>query len=375
MKTIFPIALATVLALPLGGCEGGAQAQSGQPAASSAPKVPQATATRVEVATIQPSKASLRLTVPGEVQGVRDALLAAPLGGYVESVRVTEGSRVRQGQALVSVDSATHVARREQAQVQLETAERELRRLQAAADAVPRAQLEAAEAQRDMARAALRTAQIQATRSVIRAPFDGVIVKVDIEVGEVAAPGVPLLRLVQLDPAKVTVSLSDRDVMALREGMPARVQTDARSGVFEGQVAHIHRAADLETRAFAADITVQNPDEKLLPGMIASVTLDAAGAGGQLVISQDWLVTRIDEVGVFVSEGRVARWRTVELGAVARKRVVVESGLKPGDQIVIAGHRELAEGDPLLIARQGVCCRDGRVTFPEASQDEDGPGS
>ncbi len=345
------------------GCQGAEAGKTPGAGSAKARQTPEATAIRVETAVIQPSAARLQLTLPGEVEGWRDALLAAPMGGYVERVSVSAGDKVRRGQTLVAVDTATHAARRAQAKVELDSAKRELRRAKALGDALPRAQLDAADSRYKAARAAIRTADVQVARSIVRAPFSGTIVDVDIEMGEVAAPGRPLVRLVKLNPAKIVVSLSDRDVLAIKEGMVARVTTEARGGVFVGKVKHIHRAADINTRTFMADIEVPNKEHKLLPGMITSVKLDASVAEKQVVISQDWLVTRRDKIGVFVNDGGVAKWTTVGLGPVARSQVIVTQGLKSGEELVITGHRELAQGDKLLIARKGVCCVDGRVKF------------
>ncbi|MEQ9319205.1 MAG: hypothetical protein RIF41_08595, partial [Polyangiaceae bacterium] len=57
------------------------------------------------------------------------------------------------------------------------------------------------------------------------------------------------------------------------------------------------------------------------------------------------------------------RWRTVEAGSVVRNQVVILKGLSAGDELVIKGHRELADGDSLIVARKGVCCQEGRVVF------------
>src|SRR5690606_17683010 len=129
-------------------------------------------------------------------------------------------------------------------------------------------------------------------------------------------------------------------------------------------------------------IEVANEDERLLPGMIANVDLETsstseepqksqAGApqsgedAARLVISQDWLVTKPGGVGVFVAENSKAVWRPVKLGDILRKQVVVEEGLHAGDALIIVGHRDLVDGDQVLIHRQGVCCTNGRATFSE----------
>jgi len=350
----------------LGGCQSAeAEPDSSRGPAGSAAKPLEVRATRVEVAVINPSAADLVLGLPGEVEPSRDAKLAAPMGGYVEKVNVQNGDKVYKGQILAQIDTATHVARRSQAKVALDTAKRELKRAEKLKDTLPGAQLDAARSQYDAAKAAYRTASLAASRSVMQAPFRGVVADVNLEVGEVAPPGVPLIRVVQLEPVKVSVSLSDRDVLSVKQGMKASVTTDARGAVVEGEVVHINPAADLRTRAFLAEIEVKNENRELLPGMIAQVQLQADVASKQIVINQDWLVTKPGELGVFVNADDVAKWHPVQVGPIVRSKVIILGGLKPGDELITTGHRELAEGDKLIVARRGACCTDGRVVYPK----------
>lgn len=363
MRLIVTLALLTAMV----GCE---TSQATPDPASSArtakPKV-DGPGTRVEVAVIHPSTMALLLSLPGEVEASRDAELAAALGGYVEKVNVKAGVEVKKGEILALVDTASHTSRRAQATVELKTAKRELERAEKLAGAIPGAQLDAAKSRVEAAEAAYRSADVQVARSIISAPFAGTVALVDIEVGEVAAPGVPLIRVVQVDPIKVTVSLSDRDVGNVRVGMAAKITPDARATMIDGKVAHVTPAADLNTRTFIAEVEVDNAERLLLPGMIATVHIAANGADGEaakhIVVAQDWLVTKPAKLGVFVNDGGTAKWRDVKIGSVVRDSVVVLSGLAPKDELVIRGHRELADGDKLIVARRGTCCRDGRVFF------------
>lgn len=320
---------------------------------------------RVEVAILSPSSENLQLEVPGEVEGYRDAWLAAPLGGYIEKVLVKKGARVREGRSLLYVDRQTHALREQRVRLQLEVAAREHQRAVALGTAIPTAEVDSAKDRVQLAEANLRELVHNSQMATVRAPFSGVVVDMNAEVGEVAPPGTPLLRLVQLDPILVTVALSDRDISLAEVGSVAHIQLDARSGIFEGKVTAISQAANLKTRAFEATIQLPNPDGKLLPGMIASVSLMSKATSGdkRLVIAQDWLVTRRNGVGVFVEEQGKARWRSVKLGEILRRQVVVESGLKTGDALIIVGHRDLVEGDDVLVHRRGQCCLNGRATF------------
>lgn len=148
--------------------------------------------------------------------------------------------------------------------------------------------------------------------------------------------------------------------------MTVSVEVAAQPSELSGTVARVSPTGDLRTRAFEAEVEVPNPDGRLLPGMIASVRVAEVVAQGTVVVPQDFLVTRREGIGAFVEERGGARWRPLELGQIAGSQVVVRSGLVVRDRLVVVGHRDLAEGDPLLVAREGSCCRDGRVVFPDA---------
>ena len=164
----------------------------------------------------------------------------------------------------------------------------------------------------------------------------------------------------------VTVAVSDRDVGNLEVGGVASLTTGANPSPVEGTIARIYPTADLKTRAFAVEVEVANDDQRFRPGMIATVEFRDSLAKDQIIVPQELLVTKLDQNGVFVVDGdNIARWRPLTLGPVVRDQVIVAAGLKAGDNVVVLGHRGLAEGDPLIIARQGECCTDGRVVFPD----------
>ncbi len=361
--------ICSTLALTAGGCEGAkAQDQEVEKARDVSKTQPDLTGTRVEVAIVSPSLGKFTLRVPGEVEGMRDAELASPRGGYIEQVAVKEGQEVKKGAVLARVDTRTHSTRLVRAQVERKAALRELERTKILGKAVAAAELDAAKDRVDSAKAALNELQVAAGRSVIVAPFSGTIVQVEAEVGEVAAPGIPLFRLVQLEPIRVSVALSDRDMALAHEGMPARVSLAARSGIYEGKVVQLSKAANLKTRSFEALVEVANKNKDLLPGMIAQVSLATDHkAGKKLLISQDWLVTRPTGNGVFLEDNGKAVWKPVELGTVLRRQVEVKSGLQTGDRLIIVGHRSLAEGDRVLVHRTGTCCTKGRAVFDKSA--------
>lgn len=326
---------------------------------------PKTRATRVEIAVMGESNATLDLVLPGEVIGSRTSQLAAANGGYVERVLVDVGDKVKAGQSLAYVDRATAQVRLDQAKVQVEQAENDLAAVERAGRSVAKTRRDAAKFGAEGARAAFRLAQIAADRATVRAPFSGVIASKDIEQGEVLGPGGKVMRLVRLNPIHVSLSVSDRDVVNLKKGVPVKVDADARTGLLDGVIHRVSPAAELDTRTFEVLVEVKNDDLRLRPGMIATVRTRVDLESNAISIPQYVLVTKLDGVGVFVEENGVARWRPVELGNLVRGQIIVESGISVGDRVIVTGHRELADGDKLLVAREGRCCEAGQIVFGE----------
>ncbi len=327
---------------------------------------PPADGVRVELAVVDRSEAHLELTLPGEIEGSSDAVLGAALGGYVEKVSVSAGDRVRRGQSIARIDAELHGASLTQAEAQHELAASELARIEGIGDHASASQLQAARTNAKVAEAAVRQARARLARALVTAPFAGTVAQVGIAQGEVVNPGSPIARLVAIDPVSINLSVSDRDIVNLHEGMAATVSTNARADQFKGVVSHVGPAGDLKTRTFLAEVEVANPDGLLLPGMIARVSLARSLADSAVVIPQDVLVTTLDDQGVFVAEDDHAVWRSLDLGEVVGDQVVVEGGLALGEHLVVVGQRDLFDGDPLIVAREGVCCTGGRVIYGSA---------
>lgn len=350
-------------------CNGTASAEPATPdsggaeAAAAARTTPAARATWVEAAKVEPSSASLHLTLPGEVEGSRDAWLASSQGGYVEAVDVEVGQKVEKGDLLFRIDRGLYQARLAQIQAEVKAARREVNRAKKAGTAIAAFEVDQAHDRLVAAQASQRVAEIQASRASIRAPFDGALAAVELEKGEVASPGSPAARLVVLDPVKVTISVADRDVGLLQAGTEVKVSVDALAEPRLGEIARILPAADIDTRTFMVEIEVPNEDRALLPGMIARVEVEQALEKDSLLVPQGFLVTKRDANGVFVVEDGVARWRPLDLGPLVRDQVVIDGGLEVGDNIVVVGQRSLADGDAVILSRQGTCCTNGRPYF------------
>lgn len=359
------------LACPACGGDAGpepeAGGKAGEQAAASKPsknrEAPEADATRVEVAVLQHSNAELISVLPGEVEGSRDATLASAQGGPIDRISVKEGDIVRRGQLLAQLDTALYGIRKKQVETELSKATRDLDRAKGLGTALSTAERDRRQASVDILETNLELAALQLRRSTVRAPFAGVISEVFVEVGEVVPAAAPLMRLVKLDPVQVVLSVPDRDVVALSAGADVTIDLAAVPGEIKGKIARVSPTSDPETRAFRVEVEVDNKERRVLPGMIATARIAGSLASGAVVIPQDWLVTRRDGVGVFLDEQGVAKYRPVTAGKVVREQVIIDHGLAKGDRLIMTGHRGLADGDLLVVTREGVCCQDGRPVY------------
>lgn len=325
--------------------------------------LPDAPGVRVETAVLQPAEAAVELSLPAQVGASSDSTLAAPMGGYVEAVLTESGSSVRKGQVLARVDVRTRAAQREIAIAQAEQAEAELTRIRALGDGVSQQQLLAVETNARVARANADLAEIALQRGVIVAPFSGRVADVFVEVGEVAGPGAPVVRVVRTDIVSLQVSVNDRDVSQLEIGQEVEFRTQSIPEAFTGVVTNVGAAANTKTRTFTAEVEVANPDGALLPGMLGRIALRRILAEEAIVLPQDWIITALDSSGVFVDADGTAEWRELDISSFAADQAVITSGLEPGEAVVSVGGRDVSDGDALIVVRSGTCCENGQVVW------------
>jgi multidrug efflux pump subunit AcrA (membrane-fusion protein) len=220
------------------------------------------------------------ISAEGRITPDREARLAFQSGGLVSEVLVGEGDRVDAGDLLVRLDPAERQAAVDQAQGALDAA---LAQRDLVPDDAEEAQRDLADAQIAQAEAALTLAQATLDQAELRAPFAGTVAAVEIEVGEVAPPGVALVVVVDMSRWHVeTLDLSEEDVLALRIGQPAEVRVPAAEGrVLTGSIARI----DLSASQYQGNVTytivvdLDPTDLALSWGMTAFVDVDPAQAG------------------------------------------------------------------------------------------------
>lgn len=310
-----------------------------------APAATVASAPAGETLTVTASPRVAYLNATGVVRPIADATLSTKLMGSVTEVLVQEGDGVRRNQPLLRIDARELGARREQVEASLASAEAVLaeaelhvQRMRALyeEEAAPRAQLDAAETGYTRALAGVAAARASAAElaavtsyAVIRAPFDGVVVRRMVDPGSFAVPGAPLLTVQDARSLRVSVSASPDAVHALKQGarVTAVVEGTAVPASIEGVVPG---AAGL----FTINAIVDNGNGAL-PGTGAAELALPHGMRTSIVVPIQAIRRQGDLTGVYLRRGDTVLTRWVRLGPVSGDSVEVVSGLEDGDAIVV----------------------------------------
>jgi multidrug efflux pump subunit AcrA (membrane-fusion protein) len=212
----------------------------------------------------------------------------------------------------------------------------------------PRAEdRDAARAALEQARAALALAKDRLRKSRLLAPHDGVAAFREVEEGELITPGTPVTQVVDLDPMRVRIAVSENHIRFLEKGKTLAVKLDAiPQETFTGLLCFLSPAADPLTRSYAMELTVQRPDPRMADGMSARVEIPIRDEKRAVKIPSAWLTEEDGNMGALVAEDGKAVFRRVKLGAYYDQRVEILSGLKEGE-LVITTPSGLKGGDPV----------------------------
>ncbi|WOE74881.1 efflux RND transporter periplasmic adaptor subunit [Alterisphingorhabdus coralli] len=349
------LALAGAL-LMLSACGGGAEEDD----AKEQPR-PEVTTTAVQIA-----DTTRVLEAAGTVRYLAETSLGFTTPGKIASIRYVAGESVKRGELLASLDTTTVTADLASARAELERAEAEYGRIAKLFDQgwVTRARLDQSEAAAKAARAAVSSAGFARETSQIIAPSSGVILARNAEPGQIVQPGTAVLILGEAARGMVfEVPVIDSDVAELSIGMPAKIRLAALGNEeIEAQIRDIDGRADTLSGTFTVSFALPaNPG--LRSGQIgtAYVTMPKTRVSNQMTIPPEALFdVRADEGFVYVlkevkAEGGQkalkAEARNVSIGNVLDDRITINTGLKPGERIIVTGHQDVHSGDLVAVAK------------------------
>ena len=380
--------------IALCGCNRAAQ----QPAGSANPIAPVVSASRATLANT--------LTVAGEFIPYQEVELHAKVAGYIRRIDVDIGDRVKRGQVLAVLDVPELQAQVQGAQAGVRQSQAEIlqatnevvrdeanfvalhaaaERLQQASDARPgliaqqelddaHAKDRAAAAQVDAAKSALNAMQQQLgvsqaqqqqvstmeDYSRIVAPFTGIVTwryadtGALIQAGTSNAGSAPVVKIAEVSTLRLRLPVPETIAPYMHDGDNATIRIDALGRTITGKVTRSTDELDMATRSMQVEVDVPNADGSLTPGMYAQVMLNVRRSGDALVVP----IQAIDTSGpqpillVVNAQSRVEK-RAVQTGIATANRIEVLSGLREGEQVIVANQASFQPGE-LVTAKQSA---------------------
>jgi membrane fusion protein (multidrug efflux system) len=303
----------------------------------------------------------------GSLRAVNGADLSPQVAGTVSALHFESGADVKAGTLLVELSSADDVGKLESlkaaaalAQITLDRDRKQLK-----AQGVSQQTVDADE--QNLKSAAAQVVQQQAIVDYknIRAPFDGRLGIRQVDIGQYIAPGTVLVTLQSLDPIYVDFYLQQQAVAQLKVGQAVTGKIDAYPGrTFPGVISAINPKIDAATRNVQIRATLQNADRALLPGMYATVTIDAGAPERHVTLPTTAIVYNSYGSTVFLVDDQgktddgkpklVARQVFVKTGATRGDQVAILDGVKDGDTVVVTGQIKLRNGVSVIVDNKAL---------------------
>lgn len=219
-----------------------------------------------------------------------------------------------------------------------------------------RKEYETAQAQVAGARAQLDEAELALSHCALSAPWDGVVLQRNIQLGQVVDPTVQAFVLADVSSVKAVFGIPDLVLPDVQIGLPLSLKTEAfGERVFPGKVTAVSPAANAQNRVFEVEVTVPNPEDVLKIGMIGSLVLPQATSPSTVVPLSAVVRDPKDPKGyaVYVIAGRgestTATIRRVELGRVRGDQISVVGGVRAGEKIIVNGATRVVDGGPVRV--------------------------
>ena len=297
----------------------------------------------------------------GTVAAVQGVTVSADLPGIVESITFESGRPVGEGEVLVRLDTRQERAQLAAAEAQRDLARLNLDRVRGLVEQGILAQAELDRVTAEHKQADARVGEIRATieRKEIRAPFTGVLGIRQVNLGQYLEGGAPIVPLQSLDTVHVIFSVPQQRVGEMRVGGEVRVTAEDIGGApVTGLIMAIDSVVDQATRNVQVEATLDNPDGRLRPGMYVQAHVRLGEPASILALPASAISYAPYGDSVFVvsemaGPGGAAykgvRQQFVKLGAARGDQVAVVSGLEAGDEVVTSGAFKLRNGAAVFV--------------------------
>jgi len=291
------------------------------------------------------------IAATGQIEAIQSIELRPEVSGRITDLLVREGQEVGAGTALFKVDDAELKAQVAQAEAERQLARQALERTKQliAQNASSTSDLEQAEAKSRGADANYDLLKTRLDRTLVRAPFAGVIGRRLVSIGTYVSPQTPLITLQSVNPQHASFDVPERYADRLRRGQLVSFQVAALPGKnFSGEVVFVDPVVSLPGRTILIKARVPNNEHQLQAGMFIEARLATNIRPNAVVVPEDALLPMQGATFVWVVKEGKATQRQVTVGVRTAGWAEVQSGVEAGDQVVVGGLERLFPNAPVM---------------------------
>ena len=311
-------------------------------------------AVRIITLTLTPRRLVDKINLPAQIDPYEEVWVKAEVPGQVIEVFVKEGQMVKKGQILMKLDDRDYRTRlaRIEANYKLAKLNHERTKTLVKKNIATPTKLDEIEAQLKDLTAQRNEATVALSRTSITTPLSSFLNEISAKMGDYIGVGDPVAQILEIDTVKVTVGVPESDVAAIFDLNEADIIIEALGKRrVKGNKIFLSRKPRTLSRLFDLELSVPNPDGRILPGMFARVELVKHVYEDAVALPLYAIITQEDERFVFIEkEGRVEK-RRVTLGTLIGWQVHITSGLKAGERVVVVGHRLLDDGQAVEVIK------------------------
>lgn len=283
-------------------------------------------------------------TVNGTFQPSKELTIISDVNGRITSLKIDEGSYVKQNQLILSVDNKLLENQLKSLKLNLDKAKKDLARMSNLLKdgGVTETQYEEAKLGVESLEIQIESTQKQIDDTYLKSPISGTVNRMNVEQGSYLAPGAPVANVVNINPIELEVYLTEEQVVTVKTGQKAKLTVDVLPGKeFTGTVTFIDVKADASKR-FPVKISLPN-QSAIKAGMNGRATFMADQPVAALAVPRTAFVGSIASGEVYVLESGVAKLRKVEAGTLFGNKVEILTGLSEGETVIVSGQINLQD--------------------------------
>lgn len=303
----------------------------------------------VETEVVEAAAFETYLNIEGKADAEQSTIATAQLPGTVTQVLVKPGDAVSAGQALAYMDNSTLRQSRGQIEQQLTFAntlfEKQKRLWQQGVGT--EIQYLSAKNQKEALEKTLATLDAQLSMYTVKAPISGTVESVDTKIGQAAAPGIPMFKVVNLSNLKVVADIAESYSSKINKGDKVKIVFTDVNKTIESTVSFASKVIDPLNRSFKIEIRLNGATE-IKPNMLAKLKIADYRNENAITVPTNAITAGVDEKYVMVKimqNGKVvAAKRIVKPGHTGESRTEILEGIQAGDEIIVTGFQELNDG-------------------------------